>query len=171
MSRVITRRLILYLVCLRILEITLLHLFKIGNAAPLLLYLTVLYACLEWGWKTAVPVAFCAGLTRDLTGSLPFGVEISSLILATLILDMLVQKFEHGLVLFRMAIAFMFVFCALLFSYLFALMLGARSVFAWRDLGGLTWAALYSALFYPVFFYLTALWFQNRRLLRQYELF
>ena len=170
MSRVVTRSLILYLVLLVVLEMTLVRFFKVRNAVPLLVYLMVLYASLEWGWKTTIPVALCAGLLRDLAASGPFGVETSSLILASLVLDLLVQKIEHGLTAFRMAIAFLFIFCALALNYAFALVLGSRSAFAWQDVGALTGSALYSALVYPFFFYATAFWFQNRRL-RQFELF
>ena len=171
MSRVISRSLILYLLILVVFEMTLLRLIRIGNATPLLVYLMVFYAGLEWGWRTVIPVAFCAGLMRDFTGFAPFGVEASSLVLAGLILDIMVQKIEHGLMFFRMAIAFLFVFCVLSLNYLFALVLGSRSGFAWQDLRDFTGAALYTALVYPVFFYVTALWFHNRRLLKQYELF
>ena len=171
MSRIITRRLIVYLLLLLVLEMTLLRLVRIGNAAPLVVYLMVLYACLEWGWKTTLPVAVCAGLMRDLAGTATFGAETSSLVLASLALDLLVQKIEHDLTLFRMAIAFLFVLCVLSISYFFAIILGNRSGFAWQDLGALSGSAVYSALVYPVFFNVTALWFHDRDRLKQFELF
>ncbi len=171
MPRVITGRLILYLLLWLGAEMTVLRSFHLGAAAPLPLYLMVLYACLEWGWKTTIPVAFCAGLMRDLAGSAPFGVETSALVISSLVLDLLVQKIEHGILVFRLGIALIFMACALAISYSLTLLLGSRTAFAASDFAALAGSALYSALLYPFFFFLTALWFKERRLLRQYELF
>lgn len=171
MPRVITKRLIIYLVLWLVAEMTLLRPFWIGSAAPLPLYLMVLYACLEWGWKTTIPVAFCAGLMRDLAGSAPFGVETSALVLSSLVLDLMVQKVEHSILLFRFAIAVIFMACVLGISYMLTLVLGSRTVFVWNDLSIWIGSAVYSAVLYPFFFYLTARWFKDRRVLKQYELF
>lgn len=138
---------------------------------PLPLYLMVLYACLEWGWKTTIPVAFCAGLLRDIVGSAPFGVETSALVISSLVLDLLVQKIEHSLMVFRMAIALIFLTCAMGLSYFFTLLFGARTAFTPSDFHTLFGSALYTALLYPIFFSLMSRWFQNRRTLKQYELF
>lgn len=171
MPRVITQRLIIYLLFWLTAEMTFLRALNFGPALPLPLYLMVLYACLEWGWKTTIPVAFCAGLLRDLAGSAPFGVETSALVLSSLVLDLLVQKIEHTFMIFRMGIALIFLFCTLALSYSFSLIFGVRSGYAASDLSILFSSAVYSALLYPLFFSMTSRWFKDRRLLKQYELF
>jgi len=169
--RIITQRLILYMLLWLTAEMTFLHSLHLGAAMPLPLYLMVLYACLEWGWKTTIPVAFCAGLLRDLSGSAPFGVETSALVLSSLVLDLLVQKIEHSLMLFRMGIALIFLTCTLTLSYMLSLLFGVRSGYVPQDAAVIFGSAVYSALLYPFFFSLTSRWFKDRRLLKQYELF
>lgn len=171
MPRVISQRLIIYMLLWLTAEMTFLRAFHLGAAMPLPLYLMVLYACLEWGWKTTIPVAFCAGLLRDLSGSAPFGVETSALVLSSLVLDLLVQKIEHSTMVFRMGIAFIFLTCTLALSYSLSLIFGVRSDFVSNDLSILFGSAIYSALLYPLFFSVTSRWFKDRRLLKQYELF
>jgi len=171
MPRVITQRLIIYMLFWLTAEMTFLRAFHLGPAMPLPLYLMVLYACLEWGWKTTIPVAFCAGLLRDLSGSAPFGVETSALVISSLVLDLLVQKIEHSVMLFRMGIALIFLTCVLTLSYLLSLLFGVRSGYVPNDLGIIAGSAVYSALLYPLFFSGTSRWFKDRRTLKQYELF
>jgi len=171
LPRVITQRLILALLFWLVAEMTFLRAFHVGGAMPLPLYLMVLYACLEWGWKTTIPVAFCAGICRDFVGSSPFGVETSALVISSLVLDLLVQKIEHSFMVFRMAIALIFLTCAMGLNYSFTLVFGARTGFESSDFGVLFGSALYTALLYPVFFSLMSRWFKDRRVFKQYELF
>ena len=116
-------------------------------------------------------MAFCAGLLRDLSGSAPFGVETSALVLSSLVLDLLVQKIEHSLMVFRMGIALIFLTCTLFLSYCLSLIFGVRSSYVPSDMSILFGSAIYTALLYPLFFSVTSRWFKDRRPLKQYELF
>ncbi len=171
MPRIFSGRVILYLLLLLIADLTITPFFQIGSARPVLQYLMVLYAAFQWDWKKAVPMAFAVGILRDLTNSPWLGAETMSLVLAALLLDFWAQKMVREIFGLRLLIGFVFLVCALFLNFIVSGLVSETVAFSWYDTMTILGTALYTVLLAPFFFWLTAKWFHDRFLLKQYELF
>ena len=171
MHRILSGRVIFYLFLLLVVDLTIMPLLCIGPLYPQLLYLMVLYAAFQWGWQRTIPMALAVGILRDLTGSQFLGFETASFVLASMILDLLVQKMEREFVLLRFAAAFIFVFCASMFHLILVSLVTGTIYLSWYRCWVVFGSSLYTALLMPLFFYVTAKWFGDRAVLKQYELF
>ena len=131
----------------------------------------ILYAGFEWHWRHALRFALAVGLLRDALGSQPMGVETTVLFAATLALAFFVKKIERRSLIMRMITGFIFVFAVNLFVLVLSNLLGfsQQSLGQCFALAGV--AAGSTVVFLPFFFFLTAMWFEEKALLRQYELF
>ena len=171
MYRVFSGRVILYLLFLLVLDITLVPLVRIGFVRPVLEYLIILYAAFQWGWQKTLPIAITVGILRDFVSSQSLGIETSSLIFASFVLDLLVQKMEREIWFLRLTAAFLFVFCASMSSLILSSFLGEGIHVSGASVTIALGTSFYTAILMPPFFYLTARWFHDRFAFKQYELF
>ncbi len=171
MPRILSARVIFYLLILLVLELSVLPFFRVGVFQPVLLYLMVLHAAFQWGWEKTVPMAVAAGVLRDLAGSHSLGLETAALVAASFVLDLLVQKIERDSQVTRVAVGFLFVFFVSILIVLFSNFLGEAREISWYTFGVSVGTAFYSAMMLPPFFYVTGHWFHDRIPLKQYELF
>ena len=171
MPRIFSGRVIGYLLLLLVLDLSVLPFIRVGGIQPHLLYLIVLYAAFQWGWQRTLPMALAVGILRDLTGSHLLGLETGSLILASVILDLLVKKMVRESTLLRFSTALIFVFCASLFHLILVSFLSGTNYVSWHRCYLSLGTSLYTAACMPIFFYLTARWFYDRVPMKQYELF
>ena len=171
MYRLASPKVVLYFIVLLILDGCLASVVSFPFALPWMLYLAILFVAFEWHWKKALAVALIVGLLRDGVGTQPLGVETLVLSLLAFILGFFVQKVERQSWLMRMATGFLFVFASTLLVVTFSKILGAHSAFSWHSVSVSFGVALSTALFMPIFFYLSRLWFGMSESLKQYELF
>ena len=170
MPRLVSAKVILFLLFLAVLDGSVMPAFQIHSAYPSFLYLFICYAAFEWGASKTVYVAFWAGFLRDLLGGGWIGLEATLLVVLALALDFLVQKMERQLPGIYFIMTFLFVFCA------GALRLGVSYAgelpgsLVWRYLGMIALTALYTSALLPLFNFLSNRWF-GRHTTRQYELF
>ncbi len=171
MPRVLSGRVILYLLILLILDLSISPFFRIGFLKPTLGYLMILYATFEWGIKKTIPVALAVGFLRDLANSQHFGIEILSCVTAAVLLERVIQKIERTALFFRFFISFLFVLMIQVFNFTLSYSVAGGSHFFWNSLGIGLGTAVYTCTLLPVFFYLTARWFHDSLPVKQYELF
>lgn len=171
MSRILPGKVIVYLLLLYVMDLAVVSIFRIGEIKPVLLYMLVLYSAFQMDWKTLLPVVCIAGLLRDLISLQTFGIETSSLVLGTVLLDLLVQKLERGIWILRVFIAFLFCTAVLVLNLILSNFFNQEPGFSWHVLLTILATAFYTACLLPVFFYVSARWFGDRKAIKQYELF
>ncbi len=171
MPRILSGRVIVYLLILLILDLAIAPFFRIGFLKPALGYLMILYATFQWGMKKTIPVALAVGLSRDLANSQHFGVETFSCVTAAVLLELVIQKIERTALFFRFFISFVFILMIQVVNFTLSYSVAGGSHFFWNSLGIGLGTAIYTCALLPVFFYLTAWWFQDRLPVKQYELF
>lgn len=144
-----------------------------GPFRPVATYLWVLYVAFHWPAKELLPTAIFVGILRDLTSSLPLGVETVSLAVVAVSLAFLLQKLQRDSFLIQWMAGAFFVL-AVSFSNLFlSAFLGEGASLTWFSFLACLGASSATALVMPVFFWLTSRWFSREitALKRQYELF
>ena len=171
MPRVLSGRVILYLLTLLVLDLAIVPFFRIGFAQPSLGYLMILYATFQWDIRKTIPVALAVGLLRDLVNSPWFGMEMLSCAAAGFLLESVIQKIERTALLFRFLISFVFILLIEILNLLLSNSLSGNSTGPGIRFGMVVGSALYSCALLPGFFYLTAWWFQDQLPVKQYELF
>ncbi|MDD5670666.1 MAG: hypothetical protein PHN49_03400 [Candidatus Omnitrophica bacterium] len=171
MPRIFSGRVILFLILLLTFDVTVTPIFRFGDVQFFLTYLLVLYATFQWGWQTTIPMAILVGLMRDFLGTQSLGIETCSLLFASILLYLLVQKIERESLSLRMMITFIFVFCTLLVNLFLSNYLSGAMNVTWYHLAVAFGSALYTVLIMPVFFHVSAKWFHDSAVLQQYELF
>lgn len=171
MPRILSAKVIFYLLLLAILDLSLRPMIRIGDAGPAFLYLMIPYAIFQWGFSRSLVLAALTGIFRDLTGSHLMGVEVVTLLLFTFLFDLLAQKVERDSNWVRCAGTFLFVFCVLAAIAVFSRFLGDTVPLSGYMLGAALGTAFYTACLAPGFFALTARWFHDRVPMKQYELF
>lgn len=171
MPRILSGKVIFYLLLLAILDSSLRPMIRIGDAGPMFLYLMTPYAVFQWGFSRSLALAALIGIFRDLTGPHRMGIEVVTLLLFTFLFDLLAQKVERNSNWVRFAGAFLFVFCVLAATAVFSRFLGDRVFVSGYMLGAALGTAFYTACLTPGFFALTARWFHDRVPMKQYELF
>jgi len=164
-------RLLIFLFVTLVLDISVMPMLSIAHTQPVLIYLPVVYAALQWGAELTLTTAIWTGVLRELASAAPAGVEISSVLLGAYLLVLMIRKMEHSPIFFRMAIAFLFVGAVRLIHLSYCLFLGSQGLPAGQLFAETAGCAFYSAVLCPVFFVVTALWFRDRQMLRQLELF
>lgn len=171
MPRLLSARLILYLLVLVVADLTLSPLVRVGDVQPVFLLLMVLYGSFQWGWQKALPLALIVGFLRDMTGTLPVGTEMFSVTAAALFLDFAVQKLHRVWILVRIGTAFVFTFIALMVALILGGVLHQPASFSWYNAGRIFLTAVYTAAFWPLFSAVSIRWFHERKPMKQYELF
>lgn len=172
MPRILSARVILYLVLLLALDLGVAPVLRVFDCRPVFLYLMIPYAALEWGWERTISIALVIGVLRDLVSSSAFGLETCSLVIAATVLDALVQKVERQSPVIRFVFGFLFVLLVFLLEMILSAILGISGPLSAGVIGMALAAAFYTALMMPFFFFLTASWFRDRTTsFRQYELF
>lgn len=171
MPRLTTVKVILFFFLLAILEHTVLTALQIGGVYPSFLCLFVCYASIEWGAKKTIPVAFWAGLLKDLLGGGLLGVQAGIMVVAAAGLDQVVQKSERQFPGIYFLIAFIFTLVCGILNWALSEFIGGGTGAAADHLGSILGTALYTAVFFPAFDLLAGFWFGTRSLKRQYELF
>ncbi len=171
MPRILSGRVILYLLVLLVLDLSLAPFFRIGFLKPSLGYLLILYATFQWGVQKTVPMALAVGISRDLVNSQWVGIETLACGMTAFGLEIVIQKIERKALLFRLMISFVFILLIELFNLLLSNSLTEDSNLFWGGLGGILGTTVYSCALLPVFFYCTAWWFRDQLLIKQYELF
>lgn len=144
-----------------------------GLFRPAATYLWVLYVAFRWPAKELLPTAVFVGILRDLTGSLPLGVETASLAAVAASLIFLLQKFQRDSFLIQWMAGAFFVLAVSLSNLFLSAFLGygtSLNGFSFLSCLGVSAA---TASIMPVFFWLTSRWFyrETNGLKRQYELF
>lgn len=164
-------KVVVFFFLLAILDQTVLSAFRIGKVYPSFLYLFVCYAAIEWETKKTLPVAFWAGLLKDLFGGGPLGLEAAIMVIVAAGLDQIVRKIERGFpgIYFLLTFSFVLV-CETLSWMLFALMGGGTGAIL-ENFGDILGMAFYTALLLPVFDLFADFWFGSRSFSKQYELF
>jgi rod shape-determining protein MreD len=171
MPRILSGRVVLYLVFLLVLDLSVTPLIRVGGFRPILQYLVILYAAFQWGWEKTIPMAIGVGILRDLTSSQILGLETVSLVFVAFLLDLLVQKIERDIFFLRVLAVFLFVFSVLMMNLILSNFLTDIPRFSWYEIGIAVGTSLYTAAVMPLFFYGTRYWFHDRTFLKQYELF
>ncbi len=170
MPRLVSAKVIFYLLLLAVLDGSVMPAFQIHSVYPSFLYLFICYAAFEWGSPKTVYIAFWAGLLRDLLGGGLIGLDATLLVALALALDFLVQKMERQLPGIYFIVTFLFVFCAgalrLLVSYAGELPPSLVGGY----FGMIAMTALYTSALLPLFNFLTSRWLGYSST-RQYELF
>lgn len=170
MYRIFSKRLIFYLIVLLVLDLALMPYFRWHDIQPILIYLIILYSVFQWGIQQTLMLAFGVGLLRDLVSSQTLGIETTALVCASLVLDFLVQKMDRYRLSLKLIVTFVFVFFVLLFSLFLSGFISdvpMNGYALWVALG----SALYTTALVPIFFFVTSVWFGQKTLLKQYELF
>ncbi len=171
MHRVLSARVIGYLILLTVIDFTILPLFRIGSVQPILAYLLVLYVTFQWGWQKTVPIALAVGLVRDLTGGQYFGFETVALLYNSILLDLVARHIGRDSWLLKISAAFFFIFCVQMLHIILLSIFTQLTYVSWYWCGQTLASAMYTALTVPIFFYFTARWFGDRMIMKQYELF
>ena len=172
MPRLFSGKVIIYLLASLILDLSFMPVFRFGMVQPVLLYLVVLFAAFEWEWFKAVRIAFAAGMLRDLTGTLPLGVETCVLVTASFVLGYVIQKIERNSIFMRCLISAGYVFAVTLTAFIISAFLGFPYHLSWHVLNGALTTGLGTAVLAPIFFTFSRRWFhQQVSSLKQYELF
>ncbi len=171
MPSVFSAKVLGYLLLLLAIDVCLTPFLGIGLMRPIFLYLMVLYAAFIWHWAKTIPMALAVGFLWDVTGSTPLGVQTVSLVLAAWLLDLFVQKAEREAFVIRLIAAFLFVLLASLFTLGLTDFLGAATPAFGVAMALSLVTALTSSALLPLFFHLSARFFQDRMVLRQYEFF
>ena len=144
-----------------------------GAFRPVATYLWVMYVAFHWPAKELLPTAIFVGILRDLTGSLPLGVETVSLAAMAASLIFLLQKFQRDSFLIQWIIGIFFVLAVSLSNLFLSAFLGSGTSLTWFSFLSCLGASVATALIMPLFFWLTSRWFyrETTALKRQYELF
>lgn len=170
MPRILSAKVIFYLIFLTVMDGTIMPVLRIGPVYPSFLCLWVCYTAFQWGHGKTVYIAFWAGLARDFLGVGPVGMEATILVALALILDFLVQKMEREFPGMYLMLTFLFVF----FAGVFRLILGYPDEIPAEILGNylglIALTALYTSVLLPVFSFLSDRWFGSSSI-KQYELF
>ncbi len=170
MPRLLTARVLLYLLFLLVLDICMMPAW--GGFRPVLTYLWILYVAFYGPLEAILPAAFLTGVLRDLVSSQPLGVETASLVSVAAGLIFLMQKLQHDFFPFRVIGAGVFVASALLLNLTLSSFLASSASYSTHAFLTCFSAAFSSAVFAPLFFHLTSRWFrEGSRPLKQYELF
>jgi len=163
---------ILFFFLLGVIDHAVLPAFRIGKVYPSFLYLFVCYASIKWETKKTLPVAFWAGLLKDLFGGGPLGVEAGILVAVAAVLDQIVRKVERNFPAIYIAIAFLFVLACETVKWMLAVFTGGAAGDVAAHLGSIAGMSLYTAVLFPPFEMAADLWFGKRfSSSRQYELF
>ena len=171
MPRLLSTKVILYFCFLLLLDWIFAAPLRDGFFQPVFLYLIALYAGFAGDWRQAFRFAFTAGFLRDALSTQPMGVETVVLLAAALSLSFFVKKIERRSSVMRIFIGFIFVFGVSLFVLVFSNLLGFAQQPLWQCLTLAVSTAGSTVVFLPLFFFLTAWWFREKEMLRQYELF
>ena len=171
MPRILSGRVVAYLLILLVFDLSLVPAIRIQMVQPILLYLMVLHTAFQWGIQKAVPMAIVIGLLRDFSGSQFFGIETASLIIASTVLNVIVQKIDRESAVTRIAVSFVFVFSVLMLSGLFPALVGAPVALTLHTFLISAAVACYTSVLTPIFSTVTSRWFRERAPMKQYELF
>ena len=171
MPRLFSSKVIFYLFFLLVLDVCVMPMIHFGSARPVLLYLMIPYAALEWHWQKTLAMALAVGILRDLTGSHPMGSETTVLLAASLALDLMVQKMDRESTLMRLGLTFVLVFGVAVLTLFLSNLVGISAPVSWPALWVSLGMAAATTCVMPFFFYATAWWFHDRSLFKQYELF
>ena len=170
MSRLLTLRVILYLLFLLVLDVCMMPAW--GGFRPVLTYLWILYVAFYGPLEAILPAAFLTGILRDLVSSQPLGVETASLVTVAAGLIFLMRKLQHDFFPFRVIGAGVFVASVLFLNLTLSSFLSSNAPYSYHAFLTCFSSAFFSALFAPLFFNLTRRWFHEAsRPLKQYELF
>lgn len=170
MSRLFRGKVIFYLFFLWLLEGVLPALIGSVFFRPRLLYLMILYAAFE-RQADAVPLAFVVGLLLDLTGPQAFGLEMTLLVAAALILKFFIRKIDRGSFPTRLVVTFSFVSLVMISVILLSAFFGNLSQVTVPMISNCLGAALSTAVVMPLFFAMAGKIFHDRAYGKQYELF
>lgn len=171
MHQVISKRLLVVIALLFVLDVSFSPIIAVGGAKISFLSLLVLYIAFDWGWPKAVPVAIIVGILKDLYGSAFLGLETFSLVFAVFVFDGVLKKTDKKNWLIRLPAVFMFITLYQLLNYFLILISGRLSVFAWHQIGVIFSTALYHMLVFGLFFKISVFIFDDQRRVHQYELF
>lgn len=171
MSRLFTGKIIAFAFLSVIFDVTLVPIFQIHGVKPFLSYLFILYAAFQWGNKSIFPLALIVAALREAFISQSLGVEAASLILASILLDLWVQKMERELIILRMISAFLFTAVVLSIHYILFGFLNGFQTETWYHFTILMGAAFYTTCLTPFYFFIAAWWFRDHQPFQQYELF
>lgn len=171
MSRSITGKVILYVLILLGIDICIAP--SLGLFRPVLTYLWIVYVAFHWPTQEVLPSAVLAGILRDLSGTLPLGVETVSLAVLSGLLIFFLRKFQRDVFLMQWIVGSVFIFIIMLFDVFFSGFLSPGYPVTFYALLSCFTVALTSALVMPVFFFITGRWFHKESvsLKKQYELF
>lgn len=171
MPRLFSARIVLFLLIVILMDLTLSPVFALGRLQFILSYLLVVYAAFQWGWKTTMPIAILVGISRELVGGELMGLEICSMIISAFGLDLIVQKLQRESILLRMGTVFLFVLVASGTKFILTLFLTSTHLNFWYYGVTLVGSGIYTAIIFPIFYFLAAKWFHDRINFKQYELF
>ncbi|OQA40116.1 MAG: rod shape-determining protein MreD [Candidatus Omnitrophica bacterium ADurb.Bin314] len=171
MSRLATFKIAFFFLFLAILDHSVMPAFRIGNACPSFLYIWICYVSFEWEARKTIPVAFWAGLLKDLMSGGPLGFQTGILVAVAFLLDQTVQRIEREFPGIYFLLTFLFVLLCEASKLVLEIFVGRIHGFVPVHLGVIFLMALYTALLLPVFDILAGFWLGRRSLTRQYELF
>jgi rod shape-determining protein MreD len=171
MHHALSGRVIFYLFFLLIIDLCVSPLIAADAVRPVFLYLMIIYAAFEWQWERTFALALFVGILRDATGSHPFGIETTVLVLTSLALDFVIRTIERKSWLVRFMVTLLYVLSVSVGALILSALLGYRQYWTWQSLMLCFQTALYTGMIMPFFFYFTSRWFTRRHIVRQYELF
>jgi len=171
MYRIISKRVILFLLLLLVLDIAAAPFLTWGYARPSFSYLAILYVAFEYGWKSALPVAILVGFLRDLTSGAAVGMETLLLAFVVFVLDKANKNVISQSTFFRVIVTFLFIL-GLQILYLAGFSLVSPDIkISWFNLSLAVKAAFLNTLILPPFLYLATRFFDKKKRFHQFELF
>ena len=171
MHRIFSIPVICFFLLLHVLDLTFAPALPFSSARIVFLYVVVLYGAFAWEGSRAIPLAVIAGLLRDFTSVEYLGLETLSLVAGAILLDWAVHKVDRRSQLIRGLSAFLFFLGVQILQVCLVSLLSAHGRLNVSTMGMILKTSLWNALVTPVFFYLSAVWFRDKKPLRQYELF
>lgn len=171
MYRIFTKRLILTLLVLLVLDLAVAPYISWGFARPSFLYLFIIYLAMEYDWQYVLPVAFAVGLLRDLTGGVYLGQETLILTALVFICERSGKNVTSGSLVFRLMVTFVFILAIQTINLIFLAVFNAHIFISVFNVSLAVRAALLNTLMMPVFLYLAKRFFDKKKRFHQYELF
>ena len=171
MHRLLSGRLLIFLVLLFALQHAFSPLFEWIGGRVDFLYLAVLDYAFFQNWELVAFFALVVGLVRDFAGGHLFGIETASLTSSGVLLWLGMPKLERESPWVRYGLVFLFVLITEAIGFTLGSRLEAPGVSPGTLAVNLFVTTVGTTAAAPGFFWLTARWFRRTPSLKQYELF
>ena len=161
MPRLFSSKVIFFLIASIAFDVCIIPWVLGGTVKPVVSYLFVPYAALEWHWTKSIPAALMLGFFRDILSVQLFGTEMLALFAAALILNLFIQKISPQSGILKMLATFVFVFFTGLNIVLVHFIRGFPIEFSWFHLSVCFSTAFITTCLMPIVFFLAHRWFRE----------